>query len=73
MLTEPTTVVTKAWKQVYRVGERAYFDPRRALITGAGPIGLLAALLAVQKELDTHVFDHVRDGLCRHVPFGGPR
>ena len=62
MLMEPTTVVAKAWEQVRRVGERAYFDPRRALITGAGPIGLLAALLSVQQGLDTHVLDRVTDG-----------
>jgi threonine dehydrogenase-like Zn-dependent dehydrogenase len=62
MLMEPTTVVAKAWEQVHRVGERAYFSPRRALITGAGSIGLLAALLAVQQGLDTHVLDRVTDG-----------
>lgn len=62
MLLEPTTVVAKAWEQVERVGKRAYFDPHRVLVTGAGPIGLLAALLAVQRGLDTHVLDRVADG-----------
>ncbi|PEG38612.1 theronine dehydrogenase [Mycolicibacterium agri] len=62
MLLEPTTVVAKAWEQVYRVGERAYFDPQRVLVTGAGPIGLLAGLLAVQQGLDTHILDRVTDG-----------
>jgi threonine dehydrogenase-like Zn-dependent dehydrogenase len=62
MLMEPTTVVAKAWEQVRRVGERAYFDPERVLITGAGPIGLLAALLSVQQGLETHVLDRVTDG-----------
>ncbi|WP_219414642.1 glucose 1-dehydrogenase [Pseudonocardia nigra] len=62
MLMEPTSVVAKAWEQVERVGERAWFSPHRALITGAGPIGLLAALLAVQRGLETHVLDVVSDG-----------
>lgn len=62
MLLEPTTVVAKAWEQVQRVGERGYFQPRRALITGAGPIGLLAGLLAVQEGLETHILDRVTDG-----------
>jgi threonine dehydrogenase-like Zn-dependent dehydrogenase len=62
MLMEPTTVVAKAWEQVQRVGRRAYFEPERALITGAGPIGLLAAMLSVQEGLDTHVLDRVTDG-----------
>jgi threonine dehydrogenase-like Zn-dependent dehydrogenase len=62
MLLEPTTVVAKAWEQVRRVGERSYFHPRRALITGAGPIGLLAGLLSVQQGLETHILDRVTDG-----------
>lgn len=62
VLMEPTTVVAKAWEQVYRVGERSWFDPRRVLVTGAGPIGLLAALLGVQRGLDVHVLDRVTTG-----------
>jgi threonine dehydrogenase-like Zn-dependent dehydrogenase len=62
MLMEPTTVVAKAWEQVQRIGARAWFEPKRALVTGAGPIGLLAALIAVQQGLDTHVLDRVTDG-----------
>jgi threonine dehydrogenase-like Zn-dependent dehydrogenase len=62
MLMEPTTVVAKAWEQIERVGARGWFDPRRVLVTGAGPIGLLAALLGVQRGLDVHVLDRVTDG-----------
>jgi threonine dehydrogenase-like Zn-dependent dehydrogenase len=62
MLLEPTTVVAKAWEQVHRVGERSYFQPRRALVTGAGPIGLLAGLLSVQQGLETHILDRVTNG-----------
>ncbi|RTL70004.1 MAG: theronine dehydrogenase [Pseudonocardiaceae bacterium] len=62
VLLEPAAVVVKAWEQVQPVGERSWFAPRRALITGAGPIGLLAALLAVQRGLDTHVLDIVSRG-----------
>ncbi|GAA0549889.1 glucose 1-dehydrogenase [Paractinoplanes ferrugineus] len=63
MLLEPTSVVAKAWDEVDRVGARAWYEPRTALITGAGPIGLLAALLAVQRGLDVHVLDRVTGGL----------
>ena len=62
MLIEPTSVVAKAWEQVQRVGQRSVFQPQRALITGAGPIGLLAALLGVQRGLEVHVVDVVTDG-----------
>jgi glucose 1-dehydrogenase len=62
MLLEPTSVVAKAWDQVDTVGARAWYRPETALITGAGPIGLLAALLGVQRGLDVHVLDRVTDG-----------
>lgn len=62
MLMEPTTVVAKAWEQVQAVGDRAWFEPKNVLITGAGPIGLLAALLGVQRGLDVHVADVATDG-----------
>ncbi|MFB4306649.1 glucose 1-dehydrogenase [Actinomadura sp. GTD37] len=62
VLMEPTTVVAKAWEQIEKVGARAWFEPHRVLVTGAGPIGLLAALLGVQRGLDVHVLDRVADG-----------
>jgi glucose 1-dehydrogenase len=62
MLMEPTTVVAKAWEQVDAVGARSWFDPRRVLVTGAGPIGLLAALLGTQRDLEVHVLDRVTAG-----------
>jgi glucose 1-dehydrogenase len=62
VLTEPASVVAKAWEQVEKIGQRAWFEPRTALVTGAGPIGLLAALIGVQRGLDVHVLDRVTDG-----------
>jgi threonine dehydrogenase-like Zn-dependent dehydrogenase len=62
VLMEPTTVVAKAWEQIDRIGARSWFAPRTALVTGAGPIGLLAALVGVQRGLDVHVLDRVTDG-----------
>ena len=62
VLLEPTTVVAKAWEQVAAVGHRAFWQPRNVLVTGAGPIGLLAALLAREHGLDVHVLDRVESG-----------
>jgi threonine dehydrogenase-like Zn-dependent dehydrogenase len=62
VLLEPATVVAKAWEQVSIVGQRAFWEPRRVLVTGAGPIGLLAALLGRQRGLDVHVLDRVASG-----------
>jgi glucose 1-dehydrogenase len=62
VLLEPTTIVAKGWEQIDRIGRRAYWQPRTAAITGAGPVGLLAALLGVQRGLEVHVFDRVTEG-----------
>jgi len=62
VLLEPTTIVAKAWEQVERIGARAFWQPKVVVVTGAGPVGLLAALLAVQRGYDVHVFDRVTDG-----------
>jgi threonine dehydrogenase-like Zn-dependent dehydrogenase len=62
VLLEPTSVVAKAWEQIDRIGNRTAWAPRQALVTGAGPVGLLAALLARQRGLETHVLDRVNDG-----------
>jgi threonine dehydrogenase-like Zn-dependent dehydrogenase len=62
VLLEPATVVTKAWEQVVTVGQRAFWEPSTALVTGAGPIGLLAALVVSQHGLDVHVLDRVESG-----------
>ncbi len=63
MLVEPASVVAKAWEQIERIGARACFEPRSVLVTGAGPIGLLAALLGVQRGLEVHVLDRAQRGL----------
>ena len=62
VLLEPTTVVTKAWEQVIAVGQRAFWEPRTVLVTGAGPIGLLAAFLGVQHSVEVHVLDRAESG-----------
>jgi threonine dehydrogenase-like Zn-dependent dehydrogenase len=62
VLLEPTTVVAKAWEMVAAMRARAFWQPRTALVTGAGPIGMLAALIGVQHGLDVHVLDQVTDG-----------
>jgi threonine dehydrogenase-like Zn-dependent dehydrogenase len=62
VLLEPASIVAKAWLQVDRIGTRAHWTPKRALVLGAGPVGLLAALLGVQRGLEVHVLDRVTGG-----------
>jgi threonine dehydrogenase-like Zn-dependent dehydrogenase len=64
VLLEPASVVAKTWEHVGRIGDRnSFWKPRIALVTGAGPVGLLAALLGAQRGLEMHVLDRVNDGL----------
>lgn len=62
VLLEPTSVVAKAWDHVTRIGRRAVWEPRTVLVTGAGPVGLLAALLGVQRGLAVTVLDRADSG-----------
>jgi threonine dehydrogenase-like Zn-dependent dehydrogenase len=63
VLVEPASVVAKAWAHVEVVSSRAMMATApRVLVTGAGTIGLLAALLGRQRGLHVDVFDRVIDG-----------
>jgi glucose 1-dehydrogenase len=62
VLLEPTTVITKALEQVATIGRRSFWEPKTVLVTGAGPIGLLAALGARLFGLDVHVLDRAESG-----------
>jgi len=63
VLLEPTSVVAKAWQHIERIGARsAAWKPHVVLVTGAGPVGLLAALLAKQRGCELHVLDRNEDG-----------
>jgi glucose 1-dehydrogenase len=62
MLLEPASVLAKAWEHIDRIGKRALWEPRRALVTGAGPVGLLGALMGIQRGLEMHVLDRVTEG-----------
>jgi threonine dehydrogenase-like Zn-dependent dehydrogenase len=57
-LLEPASILAKAWDHVERIGRRSKaWQPHTLLVTGAGPIGLLAALMGAQRGLEVHVFD----------------
>ncbi|MCU1493941.1 MAG: tdh [Acidimicrobiaceae bacterium] len=63
VLLEPTTVVTKAWEEIERTGNRATWKPKTVVVLGAGPIGLLAAMLGIERGLEVHVVDQMSSGL----------
>jgi glucose 1-dehydrogenase len=72
ILLEPASVVAKAWDHTERIGRRARsWRPKTLLVTGAGAVGLLAALMGAQRGLDIHVLDHhehaAKDKLIRQL------
>ena len=62
ILVEPASVLAKAWEHIEHIGKRALWQPKTLLITGAGPIGLLAAMMGQQRGMSVHVLDQVIDG-----------
>jgi len=62
VLLEPASVLAKAWEHIERIGLRSRWAPERALVTGAGPVGLMAALMGVQSGLEVHVLDRNERG-----------
>jgi glucose 1-dehydrogenase len=62
VLTEPASILAKAWEQIERISRRACSAHERVLVTGAGPIGLLAALMGAQRGLEVHVLDRASEG-----------
>jgi threonine dehydrogenase-like Zn-dependent dehydrogenase len=63
VLIEPASVVAKAWDHIDGIGRRSTsWQPRSLLVTGAGPIGLLGAMIGAQRGLDIHILDRHRSG-----------
>jgi len=62
VLTEPSSILAKAWEQIERISRRACSPHERVLVTGGGPIGLLAALMGAQRGLEVHVLDRATEG-----------
>jgi threonine dehydrogenase-like Zn-dependent dehydrogenase len=57
VLLEPTSIVEKGITQAFEIQRRLrVWDPKRAAVMGAGPIGLLAALIFRLKGIETYVF-----------------
>ena len=62
VLMEPASILAKAWEHIERIGLRARWAPRSLLVTGAGPIGLLAAMIGAQRGMEVHVLAR-REGI----------
>lgn len=67
VLLEPLSIVEKALEQIGHIQGRMVWRPRRALVLGAGPIGLLGTLLLRLQGLKVDLYDLVEKGAKREV------
>ena len=63
VLLEPLSIVEKAIEQMDRIQSRLVWQPERAVVLGAGPIGLLAGMLLRLEEIEVHFYDASERGI----------
>ncbi len=56
VLLEPLSIVEKATYQAWKIQERMVWEPKRAVVLGAGPIGILCTILLRLRGLEVHVY-----------------
>jgi threonine dehydrogenase-like Zn-dependent dehydrogenase len=56
VLLEPLSIVEKATYQAWKIQERMVWQPERAVVLGAGPIGILCTILLRLRGLEVHVY-----------------
>ncbi len=56
VLLEPLSIVEKATFQAWKIQERMVWEPKRAVVLGAGPIGILGTILLRLRGLEVHVY-----------------
>jgi threonine dehydrogenase-like Zn-dependent dehydrogenase len=54
VLLEPLSIVEKAVEQTIEMQRRMYWEPKKALVLGAGPIGILATMILRASEMEVH-------------------
>ncbi len=57
VLLEPLSIAEKGISQIYEIRKRLYWEPARALVLGAGSIGLFASMILKLHGLDVHTLD----------------
>ncbi|MGB6838061.1 MAG: glucose 1-dehydrogenase [Dehalococcoidia bacterium] len=67
VLLEPVSIVEKAVEQIKRIQARMVWQPERAIVLGAGPIGLLAAMLLRLEGIEVHIYNRSERKVKRDV------
>ena len=72
VLLEPLSVTEKAVSEVFKIQQRMMWEPKRALVLGAGPLGLLAGILLRLRGLEVYSLatrpkDSLKAKIVNHV------
>jgi threonine dehydrogenase-like Zn-dependent dehydrogenase len=67
VLVEPMTVGQKTLEQTFRIQQRMRWQPRQAVVLGAGPVGILAAAAMRLRGLEVTVASREPEGSAREA------
>jgi threonine dehydrogenase-like Zn-dependent dehydrogenase len=67
VLLEPMTVGEKAVDQIRKIQSRLFWGPERAIVLGAGTIGLLAGMLLRLDGIEVYFYDRAEKGSRRDI------
>ena len=68
VLLEPLSIVEKVTFQAWKIQERMLWQPKRAVVLGAGQIGILCTILLRLRGLEVHAYGkQPRDGLQSRI------
>jgi len=67
VLLEPLSIVEKAMDQIKRIQSRMVWQPERAVVLGAGTIGLLAGMLLRLGGLEVHIYNRSEQKIKRDL------
>jgi threonine dehydrogenase-like Zn-dependent dehydrogenase len=67
VLLEPLSIVEKGIEQAYRIQERLAWEPKTAVVLGAGPVGILAAAALRLRGLETWVASQSPEGSSKDL------
>ena len=67
VLLEPLSIVEKAMRQMEHIQRRMVWQPEKALVLGAGSIGLLCTFLLRLQGMEVYLYDLVEKGIKREI------
>jgi threonine dehydrogenase-like Zn-dependent dehydrogenase len=67
VLLEPLSIVEKAVEQIKRIQSRMVWQPQRAMVLGAGPIGLLAGMVLRLEDIEVHIYNRSEQKIKRDL------